>query len=66
MNPRGIRYLPEETFLLIVYPGPKEPNLTQMNKIHRLFVNSMLKLYNGRSLTRHPFGISNFVNRHGV
>ncbi|EGN98071.1 hypothetical protein SERLA73DRAFT_153261 [Serpula lacrymans var. lacrymans S7.3] len=44
-NPRGIWYLTEETFLIIVIPGPKEPKVEELNKILKPFVNDMLNLY---------------------
>ncbi|KAG2743727.1 hypothetical protein P692DRAFT_20704639, partial [Suillus brevipes Sb2] len=47
-NPRGIRYLTEETFLIMVLPGPNEPNLEQLNKIMAKFVSDMIELYHGQ------------------
>ncbi|KAG1798925.1 uncharacterized protein HD556DRAFT_1210396, partial [Suillus plorans] len=32
-NPRGVRYLTKEAFLIMVIPGPNEPTLVQLNKI---------------------------------
>jgi hypothetical protein len=46
-NPRSIRYLPDETILVMVIPGPDEPSLKQMNHLLQLFVESMLQLENG-------------------
>ncbi|KAG2051422.1 hypothetical protein BDR06DRAFT_983555 [Suillus hirtellus] len=47
-NPCGIHYLTEETFLIMVLPGPNEPNLEQLNKIMAKFVSDMIELYGGR------------------
>ena len=46
-NPCGIRYLTEETFLIMVLPGPNEPNLEQLNKIMTKFMSDMIELYRG-------------------
>ena len=46
-NPRGIRFLREETFLPLLIPGAKEPNLRQLNNILTLFIRNMKKLYCG-------------------
>ncbi|KAG1717310.1 hypothetical protein EDB19DRAFT_1840448 [Suillus lakei] len=43
-NPRSIRYLPEETILIMVMPGPNEPSLEEMNYLLEPFVESMLCL----------------------
>ncbi|EGO28841.1 hypothetical protein SERLADRAFT_406232 [Serpula lacrymans var. lacrymans S7.9] len=48
-NPKGIRYLTEKTFLIIVIPGLKEPKVEELNKILKPFVNDMLNLYKGQS-----------------
>jgi hypothetical protein len=50
-NPRGIRFLREETILVMLPPGPHEPTLEQLNKVMILFVKNMKKLYNGMSGT---------------
>ncbi|KAG1817167.1 uncharacterized protein BJ212DRAFT_1446741 [Suillus subaureus] len=47
-NPHGVRYLTEETFLIMVLPGPNEPNLEQLNKIMVKFVSDMIELYGGQ------------------
>jgi hypothetical protein len=49
-NPRGVRYLIEETFLIMVIPGPHEPNLEQLNKIMEKFIHEMTRLYAGSCL----------------
>ncbi|OSD03378.1 hypothetical protein PYCCODRAFT_1365629 [Trametes coccinea BRFM310] len=46
-NPRSKRFLPEETMLLAVIPGPEEPSLEQLNSILEIFVPELLELYNG-------------------
>ncbi|KIK96585.1 hypothetical protein PAXRUDRAFT_80253, partial [Paxillus rubicundulus Ve08.2h10] len=46
-NPRGVRYLVEETFLVMVIPGPNEPTLDQINKIMELFVRDMIPVLLG-------------------
>jgi len=46
-NPRGIRFLQEETFLPILIPGPNEPNLSQLNTILVPWVAVMKRLYSG-------------------
>lgn len=43
-NLHSICYLPEETILVIVMPGPDEPSLEEMNYLLELFVESMLCL----------------------
>jgi len=48
-NPRGIRFLREETTLVTLLPGPHEPTLDQLNKVMVLFVRNMKKLYDGKS-----------------
>ncbi|KAG2078296.1 hypothetical protein BDR04DRAFT_996086, partial [Suillus decipiens] len=47
-NPREIRYLAEETILMII-PGPDEPSLEQMNHLIEPFVESMLWLEKGQT-----------------
>lgn len=49
-NPRSIRYLPEETILVMVLPGPDEPSLEEMNYLLEPFVESMLRLEKGKLL----------------
>ncbi|KAG2744674.1 hypothetical protein P692DRAFT_20877625 [Suillus brevipes Sb2] len=49
-NPRGVRYLTAETFLIMVLPGPNEPNLEQLNKIMAKFMSDMIELYHGAYL----------------
>ncbi|KIK91508.1 hypothetical protein PAXRUDRAFT_797245 [Paxillus rubicundulus Ve08.2h10] len=53
-NPRGVRYLVEETFLVMVIPGPNEPTLDQINKIMELFVRDMNDLYRVFYVPGHP------------
>ncbi|KIK44122.1 hypothetical protein CY34DRAFT_54623, partial [Suillus luteus UH-Slu-Lm8-n1] len=52
-NPRSIRYLPEETILVMVLPGPDEPSLEEMNYLLEPFVESMLRLEKGVEFTVH-------------
>ncbi|KAG1729628.1 uncharacterized protein EDB91DRAFT_1085663 [Suillus paluster] len=47
-NPHGVCYLTEETFLIMVLPGPNEPNLEQLNKIVAKFMSDMIELYGGQ------------------
>ncbi|KAI0039564.1 hypothetical protein FA95DRAFT_1503975 [Auriscalpium vulgare] len=46
-NPRSIRYLREETFLFITFPGPDEPTLPQLNNVLKPYVKDFLKLEKG-------------------
>jgi hypothetical protein len=46
-NPRNIRFLREETELLMVLPGPTEPSLEEMNNVMDLFVDHMCALGKG-------------------
>jgi hypothetical protein len=46
-NPRGIRFLREETILVFVFSGPHEPTQEQFNNISSVFVAKMQRLYNG-------------------
>ena len=46
-NPRGIRFLREETVLVFVFPGPHEPTQEQFNNVSSVFVVKMQQLYNG-------------------
>ncbi|KAG0693990.1 hypothetical protein DFH29DRAFT_881020 [Suillus ampliporus] len=52
-NPRSIHYLPEETILVMVMPGPDEPSLEEMNYLLEPFVESMLRLEKGVEFTIH-------------
>lgn len=47
-NPCTIRYLAEETILVMVIPGPDEPSLEQMNHLLEPFVESLLRLEKGK------------------
>ncbi|TFK57760.1 hypothetical protein BDN72DRAFT_751677, partial [Pluteus cervinus] len=47
-NPRGIRYLREETALVLVIPGPAEPSLEQLNECLKFLVCGFQKLYVGK------------------
>ncbi|KIK38853.1 hypothetical protein CY34DRAFT_14791 [Suillus luteus UH-Slu-Lm8-n1] len=60
-NPCGVRYLTEETFLIMVLPGPNELNLEQLNKIMAKFVSDMIELYGG-----HEFRIYGHEDKHPV
>jgi hypothetical protein len=46
-NPRGIQYLCEETMLLVMFPGPREPTQEQWNNVMDICVKHLNKLYNG-------------------
>ncbi|KAJ6582600.1 hypothetical protein DFH09DRAFT_1245975 [Mycena vulgaris] len=46
-NPRRIRFLREETMLLMVFPGPHEPTSEQYNNVMTIPVRHFKKLYNG-------------------
>ncbi|KAJ2970782.1 hypothetical protein NUW54_g12655 [Trametes sanguinea] len=46
-NPRSKRFLPEETLLLAVIPGPDEPSLEELNSVFEIFIPELLELYNG-------------------
>jgi hypothetical protein len=46
-NPRSIRYLREETILVMMFPGPHEPNQDQYNNLMEIPVKHFKKLYNG-------------------
>ncbi|KAH7917473.1 hypothetical protein BV22DRAFT_1026280 [Leucogyrophana mollusca] len=52
-NPRTIRYLAEETILIMVIPGPHEPSLEQMNHLLNPFVESILRLSKGVEFNVH-------------
>ncbi|TDL13640.1 hypothetical protein BD410DRAFT_872916 [Rickenella mellea] len=43
-NPRGFRYLREETILVLLIPGPHEPSLEQINCVLEPVVLNFLKL----------------------
>lgn len=47
-NPRGIRFLREETDLLMMIPGPNEPTLDQMNNIMDLVVSTLKTMAKGK------------------
>lgn len=57
-NPFDKRFLREETILVCVIPGPKEPSLEQLNSVIEPFVEEMLQLNNGVSIamSNHPTG----------
>ncbi|KAI0062605.1 hypothetical protein BV25DRAFT_1915767 [Artomyces pyxidatus] len=63
-NPRSKCFLPEETILLCVIPGPHEPSLTQLNYIIEPIVKQILKLYNGVYMRVH--GKENLQEIHGT
>ena len=50
-NPHSIHYLPEETILVMVIPGPTELLLEQINNLLQPFINSMLQLEDGTQLS---------------
>lgn len=52
-NPRSLQYLREETILVFVFPGPHEPTLEQLNHVMTLFIDDLLKLYNGKRSDMH-------------
>ncbi|KAF7327332.1 hypothetical protein MKEN_00310800 [Mycena kentingensis (nom. inval.)] len=52
-NPRGIRYLREETALLMVFPGPKEPTQEQYNNVMELVFERFAALYQGAEFEVH-------------
>ncbi|TFK59319.1 hypothetical protein BDN72DRAFT_780904, partial [Pluteus cervinus] len=52
-NPRGIRYLCEETALVLVIPGPNEPSLEQLNECIKFIVRGMRELYMGEDFFVH-------------
>ncbi|TFK61693.1 hypothetical protein BDN72DRAFT_777946, partial [Pluteus cervinus] len=52
-NPRGLRYLREETALVLVIPGPDEPSLEQLNECIKFIVRGMRKLYSGEKFFVH-------------
>lgn len=58
--PPHLRYQPENTFLVGVIPGPREPSMTQMNSILRPLVDVLAELWDvGIFFERtpaHPFG----------
>ncbi|KAJ7696410.1 hypothetical protein B0H16DRAFT_1350491, partial [Mycena metata] len=39
-NPRGIRFLREETSLLMIFPGPHEPTSDQYNNVTKIFTSN--------------------------
>ncbi|KAF8513519.1 hypothetical protein JB92DRAFT_2556387, partial [Gautieria morchelliformis] len=44
-NPRAVRFLGEETFLICVIPGPHEPSLEQINHVFEPFIREVNTLY---------------------
>ncbi|KAJ7027447.1 hypothetical protein C8F04DRAFT_879956, partial [Mycena alexandri] len=52
-NPRRIRFLREETILIMMFPGPHEPTSEQYNNVMEIAVHHFKKLYNGVSLNVH-------------
>ena len=46
-NPRSKRFLPQETILYCVIPGPQEPTLEQLNHITEPLVEELQALYEG-------------------
>jgi hypothetical protein len=52
-NPRGIQYLREETMLLVMFPGPREPTQEQWNNVMDICVKHLNKLYNGEYFSKH-------------
>ncbi|KAF7314745.1 hypothetical protein MKEN_00948500 [Mycena kentingensis (nom. inval.)] len=52
-NPRGIRFLCEETWLLMMFPGPQEPSQRQFNNVLKIATTNFKKLYNGVDLKVH-------------
>ncbi|KAF7347283.1 hypothetical protein MVEN_01483500 [Mycena venus] len=52
-NPRQIRFLWEETILLMMFPGPHEPTQDQWNNVMEICVKHFQKLYAGMSFRVH-------------
>ncbi|KAJ6530158.1 hypothetical protein B0H19DRAFT_1273823 [Mycena capillaripes] len=52
-NPSRIRVLWEETALLMVFPGPREPTSEQFNNVMAVCVDRFKGLYNGMSFRVH-------------
>ena len=48
-NPRAKRFLPQETILYCVIPGPHEPTLEQLNYITEPLVDELQRLERGES-----------------
>lgn len=46
-NPRGKRFLLEETILLAIIPGPEEPALEHLNSALEPFVSEARAMYRG-------------------
>lgn len=44
--PAAIRYKAENIFLVSIIPGPKEPNVTQLNRLLKPMVDDFLQLWN--------------------
>ena len=47
-NPRNIRFIHEETLLIMGIPGPVEPSLDQMNNVMEPIVEDFLDLGKGK------------------
>ncbi|KAJ7751437.1 hypothetical protein B0H16DRAFT_1318064 [Mycena metata] len=56
-NRRDIRFLREETSLLMVFPGPHEPSSEQYNNVLRIVVHHFKRLYNGQ------FPLTSFLDK---
>ncbi|KAK7025800.1 hypothetical protein R3P38DRAFT_3316414 [Favolaschia claudopus] len=52
-TPRSSRCLREETMLLIIFPGPREPTQEQFNNVMRICVKHFKSMYNGFHLEVH-------------
>lgn len=48
-NPRAKRFLREETILVAVIPGPREPSLEELNEVLEPMVRAIKTLYSGTS-----------------
>ena len=48
--PPELRYKPENVFLVGIIPGPKEPNVLQMNNLLRPLVTELQELWAGKQL----------------
>ncbi|KAI0059856.1 hypothetical protein BV25DRAFT_1778317, partial [Artomyces pyxidatus] len=63
-NPRSVRNLQEETYLVYTLPGANEPNTGQLSHVFKPFVNAFLKL--GRGVKIHVHGEPGTRTVHGV
>ncbi|ETW82454.1 hypothetical protein HETIRDRAFT_426132 [Heterobasidion irregulare TC 32-1] len=52
-NPRSKHFLPQETILYCVIPGPQEPTLEQLNHITEPLVEELWALYEGVTMRIH-------------